>query len=152
MVVSENGKIGSDGVVREFEEEERTKQQILIVDDSAMNRAILSEILKDDFEILEAENSEECLSLIEENGTGIALILLDIVMPGLDGFGVLEFMNKRYAMVSEQVVATFTYWCVDNIFYIMNQVKDKDELIKYLNFIRSYTLKYKKLINSNDIL
>lgn len=59
-----------------------------------MNRAILSEILKDDFEILEAENSEECLSLIEENGTGIALILLDIVMPGLDGFGVLEFMNK----------------------------------------------------------
>ena len=65
---------------------------------------------------------------------------------------ILEFMNKRYAMVSEQVVATFTYWGVDNIFYIMNQVKDKDELIKYLNFIRSYTLKYKKLINSNDIL
>ena len=32
---------------------------------------------------------------------------------------ILEFMNKRYAMVSEQVVATFTYWCVDNIFYIM---------------------------------
>ena len=95
MVVSENGKIGSDGVVREFVEEEQTKQQILIVDDSAMNRAILSEILKDDFEILEAENSEECLSLIEENGTGIALILLDIVMPGLDGFGVLEFMNKN---------------------------------------------------------
>ena len=95
MVVSENGKIGSDGVVREFMEEEQTKQQILIVDDSAMNRAILSEILKDDFEILEAENSEECLSLIEENGTGIALILLDIVMPGLDGFGVLEFMNKN---------------------------------------------------------
>ena len=71
------------------------KQKILIVDDSEMNRAILSEILKDDFEILEAENSEECLSLIEENGTGIALILLDIVMPGLDGFGVLEFMNKN---------------------------------------------------------
>lgn len=65
---------------------------------------------------------------------------------------ILEFMNKRYEKVNEQVVATFTYWCVDNIFYIMNQVKDKDELIKYLNFIRSYTLKYKKLINSNDLL
>ena len=65
---------------------------------------------------------------------------------------ILEFMNKRYKKISEQVVATFTYWCVDNIFYIMNQVKDKDQLIKYLNFIRSYTLKHKKLINSNDLL
>ena len=70
------------------------KYKILIVDDSEMNREILSAILGDEFEILEAENGEECISIIRKYGTSISLVLLDIVMPVMDGFEVLEFLNK----------------------------------------------------------
>ena len=59
-----------------------------------MNREILSAILGDEFEILEAENGEECISVIRKYGTSISLVLLDIVMPVMDGFEVLEFLNK----------------------------------------------------------
>ena len=70
------------------------KYKILIVDDSEMNREILSAILGDEFEILEAENGEECISVIRKYGTSISLVLLDIVMPVMDGFEVLGFLNK----------------------------------------------------------
>ena len=72
------------------------KRRILIVDDSEMNRIILSEILQDEYDIIEASTGEECLRLLEEYGTGLALILLDIVMPGMDGFGVLAYMNRSH--------------------------------------------------------
>ncbi len=72
------------------------QQQILIVDDSEMNRQILVEMLKSDFRILEAADGEECISVLEQYGTGISLIMLDIVMPGLDGFGVLAYMNRKH--------------------------------------------------------
>lgn len=71
------------------------KPQILIVDDSEMNRDILSEILKDEYQILEAEDGEECLEMLEKYGTGISAVLLDIVMPKMDGFEVLEHMNQE---------------------------------------------------------
>ncbi len=71
------------------------KQLILIVDDSEMNREILSEILKEDYRILEACNGDECIHLLEEQGKNINLILLDIVMPGKDGFDFLLYMNKE---------------------------------------------------------
>ena len=70
------------------------KYKILIVDDSEMNREILSAILGDEFDILEAANGEECISAIRKYGTNISLVLLDIVMPEMDGFEVLEFLNK----------------------------------------------------------
>ena len=71
------------------------KYKILIVDDSEMNREILSSILGDEFDILEAANGKECISVIRKYGRDIALVLLDIVMPEMDGFEVLEFMNKH---------------------------------------------------------
>ena len=71
------------------------KYKILIVDDSEMNREILSSILGDEFDILEAADGKECISVIRKYGRDIALVLLDIVMPGMDGFEVLEFMNKH---------------------------------------------------------
>ena len=71
------------------------RYRILIVDDSEMNRMILSEMLKGEFEILEAENGEECLDMLSRYETKISLILLDIVMPGMDGFGVLEYMKRN---------------------------------------------------------
>ena len=72
------------------------QQQILIVDDSEMNRKILVEMLKSDFRILEAADGEECISILEQYGTGISLIMLDIVMPSLDGFNVLAYMNRKH--------------------------------------------------------
>ena len=69
---------------------------ILIADDSEMNRAILSEMLGHEFRILEAENGRECVNMLEQYGTGISLILLDIFMPVMDGFEVLAYMTRGH--------------------------------------------------------
>ena len=76
-------------------EKEKPKDTILVVDDSSMNREILSEMLKDDFHILEASDGKECIDLIQKQGSEISLILLDIIMPGIDGYGVLDFMSQN---------------------------------------------------------
>ncbi len=73
----------------------QAKSRILIVDDSGMNRMMLSELLEDRYDILEASNGAEALSLIRQNLSSLDLVLLDIVMPELDGFGVLANMKKR---------------------------------------------------------
>ena len=94
MVVTEwdeNGKKKEENSASE-----KLKQQILIVDDSEINREILKEILKEDYRILEAANGEECLEQLERSGTGISLVLLDIVMPEMDGFEVLAAMNQNH--------------------------------------------------------
>lgn len=75
-------------------EQNEIKQKILIVDDSEMNRAILSEILLDEFEIIEAANGYEALAALRKLDNAVALVLLDIVMPEMDGFEVLAYMNK----------------------------------------------------------
>lgn len=72
------------------------KQQILIVDDSEFNRSLLIEMLQSEFRILEAGTGRECIDILEQYGTGIDLILLDIVMPDLDGFEVLAYMNRKH--------------------------------------------------------
>ncbi|MCI8442463.1 MAG: diguanylate cyclase [Provencibacterium sp.] len=71
------------------------KLKILIADDSEMNRAILSEMLGNEYEILEAENGVQALIKIQEHETELSLVLLDIVMPEMDGYGVLKTMNQR---------------------------------------------------------
>lgn len=71
------------------------KQKILVVDDSEMNRDILITMLENDFDIVEAENGEECLALLRQYGKEISIVLLDIVMPVMDGFEVLESMNRN---------------------------------------------------------
>lgn len=71
------------------------KQKVLIVDDSEMNRCMLADILEDDYEILQAENGVEAVSVLKERHFEIALVMLDMVMPEMDGLGVLEVMNKH---------------------------------------------------------
>lgn len=83
---------GKDGIARL--EKEQVLQQILIVDDSDMNRAMLREILKDNYSILEAGNGAECLSCVEHMGTSLSLILLDLNMPEMDGFEVLAELSR----------------------------------------------------------
>ena len=71
------------------------KEKILIADDSAMNRAILTEMLGDGYEILEAENGRQAVSIMQTN-VDIDLLLLDIMMPEMDGFDVLAMMNRYH--------------------------------------------------------
>lgn len=78
----------------------RKINKILIVDDSDMNRAILADMLNDQYEILEAENGMEGLQLLHKYESEISLVLLDIVMPKMDGFEVLAMMN-RYHWIEE---------------------------------------------------
>ena len=75
--------------------ENEHRPMVLIVDDSPMNRDILSEILCDDFEILEAPNGPKCLELLNAWGSDISIVLLDIVMPDMDGFDVLSRMSAQ---------------------------------------------------------
>lgn len=72
----------------------KTKQKILITDDSEINRSLLADMLGGEFEVLEAENGEEAVEILEKGKDEIDLVLLDIVMPKMDGFEVLTLMNK----------------------------------------------------------
>ena len=79
------------------------KQTILIVDDSKFNRDILKEILGETYHYLEAENGNQAIQLVGDN-LGIDLILLDIHMPQMDGFEVLEMMNKSQCINETPVI------------------------------------------------
>ena len=72
----------------------RNLPQLLVVDDSEMNREILKEILGKEYRILEACDGEEALKMLEQYGPEISLVLLDIIMPKMDGFEVLAYMNR----------------------------------------------------------
>ena len=94
VVISEN-EIEGRNSAEEILLQDKTKLTILIVDDSEMNRCILAEMLGGDYDILEATNGEEAIKLLRQYETGISLVLLDLVMPVLDGFGVLSYMNEK---------------------------------------------------------
>ena len=72
------------------------KEKILIVDDSEMNREILADMLGENYDIIGAENGEQAINILQDMHTGIDLVLLDIVMPIIDGFGVLQAMNDNH--------------------------------------------------------
>ena len=79
------------------------QETILIVDDSALNRMVLTEILgKENYTFLEAENGRQAVELLDCHPE-VDLLLLDITMPEMDGFGVLEAMN-RYRWIEETPV------------------------------------------------
>ena len=82
----------------------QNKSQILLVDDSAMNRMILKEILGGDYRILEAGNGQECLEKLQTEAENIALVLLDINMPVMDGFEVLKAMNANHTIEDIPVI------------------------------------------------
>lgn len=73
----------------------KQKHKILIVDDSEMNRVILSEMLGTEYEIVEASDGSEAIAILQEYSVEISLVLLDIVMPVMDGFEVLAVMNNK---------------------------------------------------------
>ncbi len=72
------------------------KQKILIVDDSEMNRALLLDILEEQYDIVEAQNGAEAISILSERWAEFSLLLLDIMMPVMDGFEVLATINQYH--------------------------------------------------------
>ena len=97
------------------------KPLLLVVDDSEMNRLILSEMLKDQYEIIDADCGEAGIACLEQHGSGVSLVLLDIVMPGVDGFDVLSLMSRNG-------------W-IDDIPVIMISSEDSDDTV-----LRAYEL------------
>ena len=94
-VVTDDNRLTSD---------DTRKLNVLIVDDSELNRDILSAMLGSEFNIMEASSGEECLSVLEEYGTAISIVLLDIVMPGISGFEVLRVMNADHLIEDIPVI------------------------------------------------
>lgn len=91
------------------------KPLVLIVDDSEMNRVILSEMLKDEYCILEADNGRTALDMVDRYGDELSLVLLDIVMPGISGFEVLAGLSRRSVS--------------DNLPVIMISSEDSDDMV-----------------------
>jgi len=98
------------------EQKTQTKPQILVVDDAEPNRMILAEILGRDYRVLEAADGQECLDKMKEHAGDIALVLLDINMPKLDGFEVLKAMNGNHS--------------IEDVPVIMISSEDSDEAIR----------------------
>lgn len=82
----------------------QSKQIVLVVDDSDLNRSFLNDMLEDEYQILEAADGIEAVEMLEQFNADIALVLLDVIMPRMDGFGVLKVMNDRKWISSIPVV------------------------------------------------
>ena len=112
-------KVNKNRVITEREAEDGSsvidKQKILIADDSEMNRMLLAEMLNEEFEIVEAENGQECLKKLQKYGKEISVVLLDIMMPVMDGFEVLTYMNKSRWIEDIPVIMISSEESVTNI-------------------------------------
>ena len=104
------------------------KPSILIVDDSEMNRVILNEMLKDEYRVLEADNGRVALDMVDRYGDELSLVLLDIVMPGMNGFEVLGELSRRTV--------------ADSLPIIMISSEDSDDVV-----LRAYELGASDYIN-----
>lgn len=104
------------------------KPSILIVDDSEMNRVIVNEMLKDEYRVLEADNGRAALDMVDRYGDELSLVLLDIVMPGMNGFEVLGELSRRTV--------------ADSLPIIMISSEDSDDVV-----LRAYGLGASDYIN-----
>lgn len=95
MVVTEKNKVSHDGEICLLEQTNRMKPQILIIDNSEINRNLLVQMLEGEYQIIQAGDGEHGMQLLEQYGRKIALVLLNINMQGIDGFEVLSYMNRR---------------------------------------------------------
>ena len=82
------------------------KRTILVVDDSAINRQILIKILSPEYDIVEAENGREALEILQKRKGKISAVLLDLVMPEMDGYTFLHYLSKDTQLSSIPVMVT----------------------------------------------
>ena len=71
------------------------RDTILIFEDNSIDRSILVELFQSEYKILEAENGKEGLDILKNNLSSIAIVLLDNIMPVMDGFAVLEYLKEK---------------------------------------------------------
>ena len=83
-----------------------TKKTILVVEDNALNRAMLCEILSSDYRVLEAENGQAALEILSHHHKELSLILLDIMMPVMDGYTFLSVLKSTPDYASIPVIVT----------------------------------------------
>ena len=117
QVVTESSTEEIRQKVGERLERDSGRELVLIVDDAKINREILFEMLKDRFDIIEASSGEECLELLHQYGTEISIVLLDFIMSGMDGLGVLKVMNKEHL--------------IEDIPVIMISSEDSDPVVRH---------------------
>lgn len=79
-------------------------QLVLVVDDQEINRDALGIILEDNYELLYAENGQEALTLMRENADELSLVLLDLMMPVMSGFEVLEAAGREEALTHIPII------------------------------------------------
>ena len=103
------------------------RNTILIVDDSLFNRQMLCDILKGKYELIEASDGQEAMDIIEKQREKIAAILLDVVMPNMDGVTLLKLLNeKKYMRVEVQFrTIAMDFWAS-----LEHKVKYKKEIAK----------------------
>lgn len=80
------------------------RDTILVVDDEEVNRAILFEMFKDEYNVIEADNGLEAMEMIEKHKDSLVIVLLDLIMPERSGFDVLEMMHDTQLMTKVPVV------------------------------------------------
>ncbi len=109
------------------------KNTVLIVDDTRVNRVMLSDMLSKDYNIIEAKDGEEALEKLEEHLDEVAIVLLDIVMPKKDGFDVLNEMNLRN-WISKIPVIMITAEYTDEFITKASRLGAIDYITKPFNF------------------
>ena len=143
FVVMEATRETTDGAATLAAAQAPQKQQVLIVDDSELNREILSEILGGDYRTLEAANGEEALEAMRDHAGDIALVLLDLNMPVMSGFEVLDYMNRNHT--------------IEDIPVIMISSEDSEESIRrayemgasdYVNRPFDFKVVYRRVYNT----
>ncbi|MGN0663358.1 MAG: EAL domain-containing protein [Faecalibacterium sp.] len=82
------------------------QKQILVVEDNALNRAILCELLSEEYRVLEAENGQAALELLRQSRVDVALILLDVMMPVMDGYTFLDHIREDPELSLIPVIVT----------------------------------------------
>lgn len=91
------------------------KGRILIVDDKKINRFILAGMFDEDYDIIEVADGKEAITVIEEEKGALSVILLDIIMPKVDGFAVLRYMEEHHLFDLVPVVLVTMNGSKDNI-------------------------------------
>lgn len=82
----------------------KKRDTILVVDDVEMNRTILCTLFEKNYNLLEAENGEQALQLLEKHHRRIAIVLLDLNMPVMNGYEVLDEMRKQNMLSTVPVI------------------------------------------------
>lgn len=161
IIISEWGEnIGNNSFLPTNE-----KPIILIVDDADLNRILLRSFLEKEYEIYEAKNGEECITLVEKLRQRISLIMLDLIMPGMDGFDILSILrNKDYMenipviMISSEdddnkIVKAYDLGVADYIRrpFIAKVVKKRvNNTVKLYLKQRKFELKVRQQMEEND--